>query len=80
MMRADCSNSEIAIRQLQIWLKGLAGTISDMPEVDVTGVFDEDTERAVRRFQIYSGLTPSGAVDYNTWVKIKTEYKRARKK
>ncbi|NLY68518.1 MAG: peptidoglycan-binding protein [Clostridiales bacterium] len=78
-MRADCSNAEIAIRQLQTWLRALAHRIPGMTKVNVTGIYDAQTERAVREFQMHSKITPTGAVDFSTWEKIKAEYNKIRK-
>ena len=38
-----------------------------MPDVTVTGTFDEQTERAVRAFQQTYGLTVDGIVGRQTW-------------
>lgn len=41
-----------------------------LPAVEITGVFDEPTENAVRAFQIYYGLPETGVVDDATWSRI----------
>jgi len=76
-MRADTSNFNIAVRQLQLWLQFLSRINPEIPNAEPDGVFGPVTERAVSRFQLYCGLPPTGTVDYNTWVKLKAEYNSA---
>ncbi len=40
-------------------------------EIDVTGYFDEDTSRALSRFQVDAGLESSGKFDDVTWVELR---------
>ena len=75
-MQADRSNMEVAVRQLQIWLRALCGIIPGIGEVNATGKYDADTERAVRSFQFYCGMTPTGAVDLGTWERLKAEHRK----
>lgn len=41
---------------------------------DITGVFDTDTEIAVKQFQLNNTLTPDGIVGVNTWARINYLY------
>ncbi len=79
-MRADTSNFSTAVRQVQLWLQFLSRINPVITSVNQDGVFGPDTERAVRQFQLYYGIPPTGTVDLNTWKKIKEEYNSARKK
>ena len=57
-----------AVRTLQIRLRRIARSFPSIPSVNVnTGVFDADTDAAVRAFQRTFGLTPDGVVGQNTW-------------
>ena len=51
-----------AVRRVQRALKAAVGA-----ELVVTGVFDADTERAVRGYQARVGLPLTGAVVGDTW-------------
>ncbi len=41
----------------------------------LTGVFDEDTEEALLRFQAIHGLPPTGRLNRNTWNRLSEEYR-----
>lgn len=79
-MRADTSNFNTAVRQVQLWLQFLSRINPVITSVNPDGVFGPDTERAVRQFQLYYGIPPTGTVDLNTWKKLKEEYYSASKK
>lgn len=52
---------------LQSILNGLAMQYPDLLPIPYTGVFDEPTERAVRRLQQSAGLRTTGRLDADTW-------------
>lgn len=62
------------VRELQTYLSAIGQNYRDIPEVQVTGVFDAQTEAAVRRFQELFGLEVTGVVGAPTWDAIAREY------
>ncbi len=62
------------VRELQTYLRVIGANYRDIPQVQVTGVFDAQTEAAVRRFQELFGLDVSGVVGAPTWDAIAREY------
>lgn len=62
------------VRDLQTYLRVIGQNYRDIPTVEVTGYFDEQTEAAVRRFQELFGLDPTGVVGAPTWDAIAREY------
>ncbi len=62
------------VRELQTYLRVIGANYRDIPEVQVTGVFDAQTENAVRRFQELFGLDVTGVVGAPTWDAIAREY------
>jgi peptidoglycan hydrolase-like protein with peptidoglycan-binding domain len=78
---SDCANNPTAspgdnntnVKELQTLLNeahakttGSAGAVI----VEVTGSYDDDTENAVRAFQVKNKLQPSGTTDSATWKKL----------
>jgi len=55
-----------SVRSLQKRLIALG-----VPNVSVTGQFDQQTLEAVKYFQLASGISANGVVDENTWTKIR---------
>lgn len=62
------------VRQLQTYLSVIGRNYQDLPAVQVTGYFGEQTEEAVRRFQELFGLDVTGVVGAPTWDAIAREY------
>ena len=58
-----------AVQQVQLKLEAL-GHYSG----PITGIYDDITREAVRRFQVAKGVTPSGHVSFNTWNKLNDAY------
>ena len=52
---------------LQILLKNFREKYINYIDVDLTGVFDETTEKAIKQFQKYSGLPVTGILNRQTW-------------
>lgn len=52
---------------LQYFLSVIGVFEDDMPEVEITDLFDQQTEAAVRTFQMQRGLPETGMVDKTTW-------------
>ena len=56
------------IRQIQRALRILHKNGEDIPNVYEDGIFGEETEKGIIAFQAQNGLSPTGIVDYDTWV------------
>ena len=69
-------DSGVGVRTLQYYLAFIGYFISDLPQVAVTGVFDEATQNAVIAFQQKYNLTPDGIVGRSTWNDIAYVYNR----
>ena len=52
---------------LQIMLRSIAQKYGDLPSPDVSGVFEQTTDAALRKIQSASGLEPSGRLNKDTW-------------
>lgn len=52
---------------LQIILKNFHNKYKNYADVRLTGMFDEQTEEALKQFQKYSGLPVTGILDRETW-------------
>ena len=52
----------------------VSDVITDIPKITVNGVFDTDTENAVKRFQEIYGLEVNGIVNTLTWNSIAEVY------
>ncbi len=52
---------------IQSILHELSERYGDIPDCRITGIFDEETCRAVQPFQKLSGLPVTGSVDCKTW-------------
>ena len=62
------------VEQIQFWLNAVAEFVDTIPTVTVDGIFGSATERAVRAFQQFYGLTVDGLVGKLTWNKIYEVY------
>ncbi len=63
------------VRVLQYYLAFLGYFIPDLPQIAITGIYDEDTRNAVFTFQNKYGLTIDGIVGRSTWNKLQQIYK-----
>ncbi len=63
-----------AVRTVQYYLSFLSFFFENIDFVPLTGVFDAETERAVRAFQETYGLTVDGIVGKQTWNKLTSVY------
>lgn len=55
------------VRELQFYLYLMSAYESSIPPVSIDGKFGADTERAVRAYQRFAGLTVDGVVGRTTW-------------
>ncbi|MBQ9773658.1 MAG: peptidoglycan-binding protein [Clostridia bacterium] len=63
------------VRTAQIRLNRISSNFPSIPKILATdGIFAEDTEAAVRRFQEVFNLTPDGIIGKNTWYTIQNIY------
>ena len=62
------------ITALQWMLRELEAKYGFLLPIQVTGIFDEVTEEAVKRFQEQNALSPSGILDRLTWNEITDQY------
>lgn len=58
------------VRTIQQQLNAIAKNYPAIPISKVDGIFGEQTESAVKKFQSVFGLPSTGIVDYPTWYKI----------
>jgi len=58
------------ISLVQFILNELSVIYNGLGELKTDGSFDEDTEMAIKRFQVHSGLPPTGRVDLITWNRL----------
>ncbi len=63
-----------AVRTVQYYLSFLSFFFENIDFVPLTGVFDAETEKAVRAFQETYGLTADGIVGRQTWNKLTSVY------
>lgn len=62
------------IASLQTFLRQIAYYYEDLPSVFPNGIFDEQTQTAVKAFQRKFGLSVTGTVDLETWNSVIAEY------
>ena len=66
------------VTDLQTYLSAVAQKLPEVPAVEVTGIFDDQTRNAVQTFQRLYGITPNGTVGPVTWNAIAKEYDNIR--
>ena len=70
----SAGNSGPYIALLQVLLLEMAKEYDMITDVTVSGIYDEDTQRAVVAFQKLANLPESGAVDRLTWQHISKQF------
>lgn len=70
----DIGSSGAPVRTIQEQLNVIAGAYPAIPSLVVDGIYGEDTQASVRKFQNIFGLTPDGIVGRQTWYKISQIY------
>lgn len=63
---------------LQQYLNTIAASYPDIPSVNETGIYDEETEAAIRVFQEINNLPVTGVTAANTWFIIAEQYDNLR--
>ena len=71
-------NTGDSVRVIQYYLAVIATYYDTIPQIDVNGVFDAQTEQAVRAFQQTFGLTVDGIVGRQTWQQMDDTYESIR--
>ena len=64
------------INVLQYMLRELGESLAELEEVEITGIFDENTARAVRLFRVQNGLPEGETVDLITWNTLVDRFNR----
>ena len=64
------------ISVLQFMLRELGESLAELEEVEVTGIFDENTARAVKLFRVQNGLPEGETVDLVTWNNLVDRFNR----
>lgn len=70
----DIGSSGPKVRQIQEQLNVIANSYPALPKISVDGVFGENTQNAVKKFQQIFGLPATGIIDYSTWYEIQEIY------
>ena len=69
-------NTGTPVEVVQYYLSVISYFDPNLPQVYITGTFDENTENAVRLFQEQNGLPPDGIVGRATWNALTVAYGR----
>lgn len=70
----EIGSSGAPVRTIQEQLSLIRETYSNIPTFEISGIYDEATLLAVKKFQEIFDLSESGLVDYSTWYKISGIY------
>lgn len=65
------------IREAQIYLRVIAEQNPAIPIIVPDGIYDKETEEAVKVFQREYGLSPTGKIDAETWNELYRAYLEA---
>ena len=71
------ANEQQAIRNLQRYLRHLSYFSEEIGALPIDGIFERDTEAALRAFQTAEGLPPTGRADQETWERLFDAYRRS---
>lgn len=67
-------SSGAKVRQMQDQLNRIAKDYPSIPTIAADGIYGQQTQDSVRKFQSVFGLPQTGVVDYPTWYKISEIY------
>lgn len=59
---------------VQMILEALCVAYDDFDDIAQSGIYDERTAEAIRKFQLINGLEPTGNVDKTTWDRLVRNY------
>lgn len=65
VIKANDENGIVYV--IQAMLKALGGEISTIPDVEISGKYDEGTQKAVLNIQNAAGISETGDVNKETW-------------
>ena len=71
----DHPNKAPAVENLQRYLRQLSYDEADIPAPPIDGVFESQTEEALRQFQRLRGLPVTGSADQETWEQLYRAYR-----
>lgn len=71
-------NTGDSVRVVQYYLNVVAAYYDTIPQIEINGVFDQQTDAAVRAFQQQFGLGVDGIVGRQTWQKLEDVYESIR--
>ena len=71
-------NTGDSVRVVQYYLSVVAAYYDTIPPIEINGVFDQQTDTAVRAFQQQFGLGVDGIVGRQTWQKLEDVYESIR--
>ena len=64
------------VNVIQYMLQELSRDYGEKLYVEISGIYDSDTENSVREFQKVNLIDPNGIVDQNTWNRITEHYNK----
>ena len=64
------------ISVLQFMLRELGESLAELEKIEVSGIFDDNTARAVRLFRVQNGLPEGETVDLITWNTLVDRFNR----
>ncbi|NOW92309.1 hypothetical protein BCD91_004332 [Clostridium beijerinckii] len=67
-------SKEESVKLVQEYLNTISRHYPSITKLNVDGIFDDNTKKAVQTFQGIFNLSKSGVVDYSTWYKISDIY------
>lgn len=70
----NIDNIKDSIKEIQLYLNGIAKCDPEVPQVLSTGIYDDKTKNAIIAFQRRHDIPMSGTVDFTTWEALVTEY------
>ena len=62
------------VRQMQEQLNVISGAYPAIPKITEDGIYGQETQNSVEKFQSVFGLPATGITDYTTWYKIQEIY------
>jgi len=64
----------VEVEALQYYLRVIGNYYTDIEPTDITGVFDEQTLKSLKKFQTFAGMKPTGVVELDTVRKLQDVY------
>ncbi len=71
---SSASDKSLNIYELQEYLRYISDYIKGIPKISPNGIYDIDTQNAVKAFQARFKLPQTGEVDFATWTAIVDTY------